>query len=112
MPTNCYMSINRRVSVAYSYKHYNKSIFQACKTALEKEDKNFTEEQERLLSKFLLEGKLNGLDLKTKKAQDTVGFIYEEIAKQQKIFRDRLEVCYKKNCNSNNEELKQEICIY
>lgn len=93
MPTQCYENIDRRVRTAYSYKHCSKSIFQACKTALENQGNKFTKEQERLLSKFILEGRLNGLDIKTKKVQDNLSYTYEEIGKQQKLFRERLEVC-------------------
>ncbi|XP_014215125.1 probable cytosolic oligopeptidase A [Copidosoma floridanum] len=62
MPTKCYFSIHKRAWAAIVHKYNTKTIYEACKKAQE-ELTDLTEEQSRILEKYILEGKLNGLDL-------------------------------------------------
>ncbi|XP_015601630.1 probable cytosolic oligopeptidase A [Cephus cinctus] len=63
MPTKCYLGIHDRARNARAVKFNSKSIFHLCKSVRDNPDLKCTEEQRRLLSKFVLEGKLNGLEL-------------------------------------------------
>ncbi|XP_043461666.1 probable cytosolic oligopeptidase A [Leptopilina heterotoma] len=87
----CYPNINRRISVALGYKFCSKQIHKACKNALEDKNNKFTPEQERLIQKFILEGKLNGLELKSKKSQDFVKYYSGKISTEQTLFSKKLE---------------------
>ena len=96
MPGKCYSNISRRARLAFSAKFCSQPIFQACKRAFEREDNKFTDEQKRLLSKFILEGKFNGLNLRTKHDTGSLHYCYEEMEKQCEIFRQKLQVCKNK----------------
>lgn len=85
-------NIDRRIRTAFGSKYCNKKIFEACKNALEDKNSQLTKEQERLLEKFILEGKLNGLDLKSKKSQELIQHYAAEIAKEQTLFSTRIQV--------------------
>lgn len=62
MPTSSYMAIHERASWARASKYNGKGIYEAIKSAIQKKiGKNH--EEERILEKFSIEGKLNGLDL-------------------------------------------------
>ena len=62
MPTRNYLSIHKRAWQAICNKYYRKSIYEACKKAKE-EINNLSEEEKRILDKYILEGKLYGLEL-------------------------------------------------
>ncbi|CAG9860126.1 unnamed protein product [Phyllotreta striolata] len=65
MPTSNYISIHERARQARASKYNNKTIYNAVRDALQtKTDK--TVEETRILQKFLIEGKLNGLELEDK----------------------------------------------
>lgn len=66
MPTASYMNIHERASLARTSKYHNKGIFESVKLALQNEVPK-TNEENRILQKFALEGKLNGLELDVKK---------------------------------------------
>lgn len=61
MPTKSYLSIHDRARRARATKFNSSQIYGAIKDSLKESNKN--EEQTRVLKKFELEGKLNGLDI-------------------------------------------------
>ena len=69
MPTQYYISINERAKRALAFKYINTSIYQACKNVMDKNKNELNDEQKRILTKYILEGKLNGLELYDKKKQ-------------------------------------------
>ncbi|XP_051176572.1 uncharacterized protein LOC127291461 [Leptopilina boulardi] len=91
MPGKCFSNISRRIGSAMSYKYCNKQIHEACKKSLENKNNQWTTEQERLISKFILEGKLNGLDLKLKRSQELVTYYSDKTVKEQSLFAGKLE---------------------
>nr|CAD7592199.1 unnamed protein product [Timema genevievae] len=64
MPTNCYMGIHDRARRARATKFNSLPIYTACKESSVLKDGTYSEEQNRVVSKFLLEGRLNGVELK------------------------------------------------
>ncbi|OAD52206.1 Oligopeptidase A [Eufriesea mexicana] len=69
MPTQCYITIDRRAKRADAFKYVSKPIYQACKNVLNNSENKLTVEQRRVLTKYVLEGKLNALELSGKKSQ-------------------------------------------
>ncbi|KOX79328.1 Oligopeptidase A [Melipona quadrifasciata] len=67
MPTQYYMSINERAKRALAFKYINTSIYDACKNVMNNNKNELNDEQKRILTKYILEGKLNGLELYDKK---------------------------------------------
>jgi len=61
MPGNRYMTMHERARRVRSNKYNSTPIFTACKEGLK--NKNLSVEQRRVLNKFVLEGKLNGLEV-------------------------------------------------
>ncbi|XP_019696713.1 probable cytosolic oligopeptidase A [Harpegnathos saltator] len=64
MPTKSYVFIHERASRAAVSKFNNASFYRVFKEALENKDIKLTHSQKRVLSKYVLEGTLNGLQLK------------------------------------------------
>lgn len=82
MPTKSFTAIHDRAQRARVTKFNSLPIYTAIK-AVYKEDcsgQEFTEEQKRLLDKYLLEGRLNGLELSDKKR----ALLTEAMVKQKK----------------------------
>lgn len=63
MPTKSYLLINERARKARYNKFNSLPVFAAISDALANPTTQFSEEQQRLLNKYLLEGKLNGVAL-------------------------------------------------
>ncbi|XP_019889940.1 probable cytosolic oligopeptidase A isoform X2 [Ooceraea biroi] len=63
MPTKCYMGIHDRATKAAASKFGSAPLYRACKEALDNKDIKLTHSQKRVLSKYVLEGTLNGLAL-------------------------------------------------
>lgn len=68
VPTKTYLPIHERARRARSAKYNNVKIYEAIKKELS-EEKNHESELKRVLKKFYIEGKLNGLDLDDKKRE-------------------------------------------
>ncbi|KAG5324823.1 COPDA oligopeptidase, partial [Pseudoatta argentina] len=66
MPTKCYMGIHERATRAIASKFGSTPLFKACKEALENKYIKLTHSQRRVLTKYVLEGTLNGLNLQDK----------------------------------------------
>ncbi|CAK9828731.1 Probable cytosolic oligopeptidase A [Anthophora retusa] len=67
MPTQYYISINERAKKACAARYISKPIYQACKNIMSVKKYKLNDQQEKVLTKFILEGKLNGMDLNEKK---------------------------------------------
>lgn len=94
MPTKSYLTIHDRARKARSTKFNSKPIFDACKTYIGTENKNLSEEQTRILKKFTVEGKLNGLNLngtKRSKYMETI----QKLNKERGEFKGKLDMATK-----------------
>lgn len=93
MPTKCYMGIHERATRAVASKYGSAPLFKACKEALDNKNIKLTHSQKRVLTKYVLEGKLNGLQLQDKefeKYTDDLNYILSKI----KEYKAKYEVCY------------------
>nr|XP_003699258.2 PREDICTED: probable cytosolic oligopeptidase A isoform X1 [Megachile rotundata] len=94
MPTQYYISINNRARKASAFKYVSKPIYRACKSIINNKEAKLTNEQRRILIKFILEGKLNGLELSEKeelKLSDLMVLLFRHI----KEYTQKLEVAMK-----------------
>lgn len=66
MPTKYYMSIHERATRAIASKYGSVPLFKACEEALDNKNLKLTHSQKRVLTKYVLEGRLNGLQLQDK----------------------------------------------
>lgn len=89
MPTASYMAIHDRASWARASKYNNLSIYESVKTAINNKTGTNNEEN-RILQKFSLEGKLNGLELNTKKKEILAGCI-KKLSTEKADLRRKLE---------------------
>ncbi|KAJ0178094.1 hypothetical protein K1T71_005917 [Dendrolimus kikuchii] len=93
MPTKSYIQIHERAHKARSSKFNSIPIFQAAvneKNRLKK----LTDEEQRLLDKYILEGKLNGLDVKGIK-RERLNNVLTSLQKERQIFRDKVNMATK-----------------
>ncbi|KAL0104928.1 hypothetical protein PUN28_016522 [Cardiocondyla obscurior] len=82
MPTKCYIGIHERATRAVASKFGSISLFKACKEALDNKEIKLTHSQRRVLAKYVLEGTLNGLQLKDKefeKYSDDLNYILTKV---------------------------------
>jgi len=86
------MGIHERATRAIASKFGSVPLFRACKEALDKNIK-LTHLQKRLLTKYVLEGTLNGLHLQEKEFETYVGKL-EDILHKMKEYKAKYEVCY------------------
>lgn len=93
MPTKNYIAIHDRAKRARFSKYNSQPIYTAVKQELNSENKR-NHEENRLLKKFSLEGKLNGLDLsKVQKAQLQESL--NKLLNERKVFKDKVDVSTK-----------------
>ncbi|KAJ8715908.1 hypothetical protein PYW08_013193 [Mythimna loreyi] len=93
MPTKSYIQIHERAHKARSTKFNSEPIFQAAITEKNRL-KNLTDEEQRLLDKYILEGKLNGLDVKGIK-RERLNNILSGLQKERQMFRDKVNIANK-----------------
>lgn len=93
MPTKSYIHIHERAHKARSSKFHNAPIYQA---AVKEKNrlKKLTDEEQRLLDKYILEGKLNGLDV-TGIKKDRLNNVLVSLQQERQIFRDKVNVANK-----------------
>lgn len=91
MPTNCYLNIHKRSWTAISQKYVSKPIYEAAKKARE-EMKDLTDEERRILEKYVLEGMLNGLDIVKPKDREYFQLLMGKISMKSDEFRYKLEI--------------------
>lgn len=93
MPTKCYMSIHERAIRAIASKYSSIPLFKACKEALDNKNLKLTHSQKRVLTKYVLEGRLNGLQLQDKefeKYKDDLTYILSKCRE----YKSKYEVCH------------------
>lgn len=93
MPTKSYIQIHERAHKARSSKFHSPPIYHAAvneKNRLKK----LTDEEQRLLDKYILEGKLNGIDVKGIK-KDRLANILNSLQKERQMFREKVNVANK-----------------
>jgi len=72
MPTKCYMGIHERAVRAAASKFGSAPLYRACKAALDNKDIQLMHSQKRVLTKYVLEGVLNGHALPPKEFEKFV----------------------------------------
>lgn len=92
MPTEYYISIDRRAKRADAFRYVSKPIYQACKNVLNNSENKLNVEQRRVLAKYVLEGKLNALELSGKKSQQFTALKLLILEKLDK-YSQKVEVC-------------------
>ncbi|GBP08758.1 Probable cytosolic oligopeptidase A [Eumeta japonica] len=94
MPTKSYLKIHERAYKAKSSKFNSLAIFQA---AVNEKDKlkKISDEEQRLLDKHILEGKLNGLSVQGMK-KDRLNNILIELQKERHIYSEKVKVATNK----------------
>ncbi|XP_015119839.1 probable cytosolic oligopeptidase A [Diachasma alloeum] len=90
MPTEYYLSIHNRMIRAQTAKYTSVPLYKAFKNALASKTP-LTDEQRRLIQKYLLEGQLNGLDLSEKDALVLKHCTYS-ITKKSEAMRKKVEI--------------------
>ncbi|XP_047516665.1 probable cytosolic oligopeptidase A [Pieris napi] len=90
MPTTSYIQIHQRAYKARSTKFNSVPIYNA---AINEKNrlKQLTDEEQRLLDKYILEGKLNGLDIKGVK-REKLDNILNLLQKERELFRDKVKM--------------------
>lgn len=98
------MGIHERAMRAMASKFGSASLFKACKEALNNKDIKLTHSQRRVLTKYVLEGTLNGLQLQDKEFEKyTYDLTY--IMSKIKEYKPKYEVCH--NLIYNNHKSKK-----
>ncbi|XP_023940907.2 uncharacterized protein LOC112047866 [Bicyclus anynana] len=103
MPTKSYIQIHERAHKARSTKFNSVPIYQA---AVDEKNrlKKLSDEEQRLLDKYILEGKLNGLDVKGSK-RDRLNNILNNLQKEKNTIRQKVSVATKVFSSIINNEL-------
>ncbi|CAH2039281.1 unnamed protein product, partial [Iphiclides podalirius] len=102
MPTKSYIQIHERAHKARSAKFNSVPIYHAAVNEKNRL-KNLTDEEQRLLDKYILEGRLNGLDVKGTK-RDRLHSVLSELQKERQLFRDKVNVATKVFKSTINDE--------
>ncbi|KAJ8948826.1 hypothetical protein NQ318_013478 [Aromia moschata] len=93
MPTSSYMSIHDRARRARASKFNNKAIYQAVKSELES-DREKNSEEMRILQKFAVEAKLNGLNLNSNDQVLLTEYL-KKLNNERTIFKQKNEISTK-----------------
>lgn len=108
MPTKSYIQIHERAHRARSSKFNSIPIFHAAVTEKNRL-KKLTDEEQRLLDKYILEGKLNGLDVKGVK-RERLNNVLNSIQHEKNIVRQKVTTATKIfRSIINNEQLAREF---
>uniref|UniRef100_A0A1L8DU09 Putative oligopeptidase n=1 Tax=Nyssomyia neivai TaxID=330878 RepID=A0A1L8DU09_9DIPT len=94
MPTKSYITIHERARRARMAKFSSPNIYRAIKEAQLTGSTTFTEEQKRVIQKYLLEGKLNGLELKEEE-KSRMDHILGKLGEERTKFRKKVEISTK-----------------
>lgn len=89
IPTKYYLNIHDRARRARTSKFNSVPIYNTVKTALHKNDPTRSDEENRMLKKFVLEGKLNGLELGDSKKLELEESM-RKLSEEQKCMRDKI----------------------
>lgn len=101
MPTSSYMSIHDRARRARVTKYNSKEIYNAVKSEF-LNDKGKSNEDYRLLQKFLVEGKLNGLELDST-GKTILNEYLNKLVKEKAIFKQKVEISTKQFSHTIND---------
>ncbi|CAK1544875.1 unnamed protein product [Leptosia nina] len=108
MPTASYIQIHQRAHRARSCKFNSILIYNA---AINEKNrlKKLTDEEQRLLDKYILEGKLNGLDIKGLK-REQLDNILNLLQKERQLLRDKVNMATNMFSSFiNDEQLAKEL---
>ncbi|KPI97181.1 Oligopeptidase A [Papilio xuthus] len=107
MPTKSYLQIHERAHKARSSKFTSIPIFQAAVNEKNRL-KDLTDEEQRLLDKYILEGKLNGLDVKGVN-RERLNSVLTTLQKERNLFREKVNFATKafKSTISDEELVKE-----
>lgn len=93
MPTKSYIQIHERAHKARLSKFNSPPIYHAAVTEKNRL-KKLTDEEQRLLDKYILEGKLNGIDVKGIK-KDRLNNVLNSMQIDRQLFREKVNVANK-----------------
>ncbi|KAI4497021.1 hypothetical protein M0802_007767 [Mischocyttarus mexicanus] len=96
MPTKTITGINQRAMKASETKFSSLPIYEACKYTKENKNIQLTSQQERILNKYLIEGKLNGMEF-SEKNQKWLLNSYHILYQQEEEFNKRYENAMKRH---------------
>lgn len=91
IPTKSFIGINLRALKAIEAKFSSLPIYEAFKRAKENKNIQLTSQQERILEKYIMEGRLNGLEF-SKKKKDWLINSYRILYQQEMDFIKKYEV--------------------
>ncbi|CAH1977202.1 unnamed protein product [Acanthoscelides obtectus] len=94
MPTSSYIAIHDRARKARATKYHNVSIFKEVKTALNNKEATWSSEESRILQKFAIEGKLNGLELDNSNQQALINWL-NKLNKERATFKQKTDISTK-----------------
>lgn len=109
MPTKSYLSIHERAMRARTSRFNSKEIYNTIKNANLQPNVDLSEEQKRIMQKYLLEGRLNGLELDSDK-KEHLKEVRNNIAQEQTKFKNKLEIASKQFTHTiTNPEIMKEF---
>lgn len=94
IPTQSFIGINLRARKSLHAKFNSKPIYEACKRLKENKNIHLSSQQERILCKYILEGKRNGLELSVKQ-REWLLYSYKMLHLQRNNFIKKLEAAKK-----------------
>lgn len=92
MPSFNYISVHERARRARSSKFYSVAIYNCFK---ECDTSKMTEEEQRIVKKFKVEGHLNGLDITSVDTKEVLNVTRAKLANEKSSFRSRVEISSK-----------------
>lgn len=101
MPTKSYLTIHDRMMRVRAAKFNSLPIYYALKQAQNSSKLEFDEQQKRLINKYILEGKLNGIEVEGPK-KDQLNESLMKLTKNRKAFHERVQITrrsFQQNCN-------------
>lgn len=102
MPTKSYLTIHERARKATVAKFNSQIIFQKL-TEFRTAEQNLTNDQhKRLVDKYILEGRLNGIELDPKK-KEILNEILNKLRQEKTKFKDKLEISTKQFSHTIND---------
>lgn len=94
MPTKSYLTIHERSRRARSTKFNSLPIYTCVSNNLNDKNHSFTEEQKRILLKYKIEGKLNGIDLDIND-KNKLGEILNKLGTERSKFKGKTDMAIK-----------------
>jgi oligopeptidase A len=101
MPTKQYLTIHDRARRARATKFNSQAIYYAIKRAKKEDSNSFDDGQKRLINKYILEARLNGIELEGS-ARFQLNECIDKLGKERAKFHGKVETAkkqFKQNCN-------------